>query len=125
MATRLNRERIGLIGRWLAMALLVAQFGAEVHLYSHPLSDSSEKLGAARTCGTCLASSQLQNAVAVRRTRRARAFHCLGRRRSGGRRSRNAFLALPGFPLPRTACLRLKSIDSGPWRGRRSVFQTR
>ncbi len=65
MATRLNRKRIGLIGRWLAMALLVAQFGAEVHLYSHPLSDSSEKLGAARTCGTCLASSQLQNAVAV------------------------------------------------------------
>jgi len=65
MATRLNRKRIGLIGRWLAMALLVAQFGAEVHLYSHPLSDSSEKLGAARTCGTCLASSQLQNAVGV------------------------------------------------------------
>jgi hypothetical protein len=65
MATRLNRERIGLIGRWLAMALLIAQFGAEVHLYSHPLSDSSEKLGTARTCGTCLASSQLQNAVDV------------------------------------------------------------
>jgi hypothetical protein len=65
MAKRLNRERIGLIGRWLAMALLIAQFGAEVHLYSHPLSDSSEKLGTARTCGTCLASSQLQNAVAV------------------------------------------------------------
>lgn len=65
MATAMNRRRIGLIGRWLAMALLVAQFGAEVHLYSHPLSDASEKLGAARTCGTCLASSQLQNAVAV------------------------------------------------------------
>ena len=65
MAIQLNRERIGLIGRWLALALLVAQFGAEIHLYSHPLADSSEKLGTARNCGTCLASSQLQNAVAV------------------------------------------------------------
>lgn len=65
MANTLNRERLGLVGRWLAMALLIAQFGAEVHLYSHPLSDSSEKLGTARTCGTCLASSQLQNAVGI------------------------------------------------------------
>jgi hypothetical protein len=62
---KLNRKRIGLIGRWLALALLVAQFGAEIHLYSHPLADSSEKLGTARNCGTCHASSQLQNAVAV------------------------------------------------------------
>ena len=65
MAPKLNRERIGLIGRWLAMALLVAQFGAEIHLYSHPLAESSEKLGTARNCGICLASSQLQNAVTV------------------------------------------------------------
>ena len=65
MALKLNRERIGLIGRWLALVLLVAQFGAEIHLYSHPLAESSEKLGAARNCGTCLASSQLQNAVSV------------------------------------------------------------
>ena len=65
MALKLNRRRIGLIGRWLALALLVAQFGAEIHFYSHPLADSSETLGAARNCGTCLASSQLQNAVAV------------------------------------------------------------
>ena len=65
MALKLNRERIGLIGRWLALALLVAQFGAEIHLYSHPLAESSEKLGTARNCGTCLASSQLQNAVSV------------------------------------------------------------
>lgn len=65
MALKLNRKRIGLIGRWLALALLVAQFGAEIHLYSHPLADSSETLGAARNCGTCLASSQLQNAMAV------------------------------------------------------------
>ena len=65
MALKLDRKRIGLIGRWLALALLVAQFGAEVHLYSHPLADASDKLGTARNCGTCLASSQLQNAVAV------------------------------------------------------------
>ena len=65
MALKLNRRRIGQIGRWLALALLVAQFGAEIHLYSHPLADSSETLGTARNCGTCLASSQLQNAVAV------------------------------------------------------------
>jgi len=65
VALTLNRRRIGQIGRWLALALLVAQFGAEIHLYSHPLADSSEKLGATRSCGTCLASSQLQNAVAL------------------------------------------------------------
>ena len=65
MALKLNRERIGLIGRWLALALLVAQFGAEIHLYSHPLAESSEKLGTLRNCGICLASSQLQNAVSV------------------------------------------------------------
>jgi hypothetical protein len=61
---RLNRRRIGLVGRWLALFLLVAQFGAEVHLYSHPLADPADRIGAARSCGTCLASSQLQNAVA-------------------------------------------------------------
>ena len=65
MALKLNRRRIGLMGRWLALALLVAQFGAEIHLYSHPLADASETLGAARNCGTCLASSQLQNAMAA------------------------------------------------------------
>jgi hypothetical protein len=59
----LTRKRIALIGRWLALALLVAQFGAEIHLYSHPLAESSDRLAAARSCGTCLASSQLQNAV--------------------------------------------------------------
>jgi len=65
VALNLNRRRIGQIGRWLSLALLVAQFGAEIHLYSHPLADASETLGAARSCGTCLASSQLQNAVAA------------------------------------------------------------
>ncbi len=65
MALKLNRKRIGLIGRWLALALLVAQFGAEIHLYSHPLTDASETLGTARSCGTCLASSPLQNAMAA------------------------------------------------------------
>jgi hypothetical protein len=62
---RFNRRRIGQVGRWLAMFLLVAQFGAEIHLYSHPLADPVERLGAARSCGACLASSQLQNAVAA------------------------------------------------------------
>ena len=47
----------------LALALLVAQFGAEIHIYSHSLTDPTERLGAARSCGYCLASSQLQNAV--------------------------------------------------------------
>ena len=65
MALNRYRRRFGRIGRWLALALLVAQFGAEVHLYSHPLADPAERLGAARSCGTCLASSQLQNAVAA------------------------------------------------------------
>src|SRR5262245_12375781 len=62
---QMSRKRLAQIGRWLALALLVAQFGAEIHLYSHPLADPSDRLGAARSCGTCLASSQLQNAVGV------------------------------------------------------------
>lgn len=60
---QMTRKRMAHIGRWLALALLVAQFGAEIHIYSHPLADSSDRMGAARSCGTCLASSQLQNAV--------------------------------------------------------------
>jgi hypothetical protein len=60
---QMTRKRVAQIGRWLALALLVAQFGAEIHLYSHPLADPSDRMGAARSCGTCLASSQLQNAV--------------------------------------------------------------
>ena len=59
----MNGKRFRLIGRMLALALLVAQLGAEVHLYSHPLADPADMLGAARSCGTCLASSQLQHAV--------------------------------------------------------------
>ena len=60
-----NSRRIGQVGRWLVLFLLVAQFGAEIHLYSHPLADPADRLGAARSCGACLASSQLQNAVAA------------------------------------------------------------
>lgn len=53
------------VARLLALALLVAQFGAELHVYySHALADPVDHLGAVRNCGTCLASSQLQNAVA-------------------------------------------------------------
>ena len=63
MVLRLTRTRIVKAGRWFGLALLVAQLGAEVHLYSHTLTDPSEDLGAARSCRTCLASSQLQNAV--------------------------------------------------------------
>jgi hypothetical protein len=60
---RLTRKRFVRAGRWLGLALLVAQLGAEVHLYSHALTDASDELGAALSCRTCLASSQLQNAV--------------------------------------------------------------
>lgn len=56
-----NRYR--LIGRVLALALLVAQFGVEIHVYSHPLADPADRMSAARSCGYCLASSQLQIAV--------------------------------------------------------------
>jgi len=59
----LTANRFRLIGRVLALALLVAQFGAETHVYSHPLADPTERLGVARGCGTCLVSSQLQIAV--------------------------------------------------------------
>jgi hypothetical protein len=60
----MKRDRVRLIGRWLALLLLVAQFGAEIHLYSHALTDPAERIGTTKTCGSCLASSQLQNAVA-------------------------------------------------------------
>lgn len=63
MNLRLNRDRVRWIGRWLALALLFAQFGAEIHLYSHALAES-DRMGPAKSCATCLASSQLQNAVA-------------------------------------------------------------
>ncbi len=65
MNLTISRRRAGQVGRWLALFLLVAQFGAEIHLYSHPLADPNDRLGAARSCGTCLESSQLQNAVAT------------------------------------------------------------
>jgi hypothetical protein len=64
LVLKLNRKRIAQVGRWLALALLLAQFGAEIHLYSHPIAEASDQLGTARSCGTCFASSQLQQAVA-------------------------------------------------------------
>ncbi len=60
----MKRERIYRFGRWLAVLLLVAQFGAEMHVTSHALADPVDRMGQVKTCGTCLASSQLQNAVA-------------------------------------------------------------
>jgi hypothetical protein len=60
----MTRDRFRQIGRWLALALLLAQFGAEFHLYSHALAEPSDRMGPAKSCSTCLASSQLQNAVA-------------------------------------------------------------
>ena len=63
MLFRLTRKRFVRAGRWFGLALLVAQLGAEVHLYSHALTDPSDELGAALSCRTCLASSPLQNAV--------------------------------------------------------------
>jgi hypothetical protein len=64
VALPLNRRNMGRVGRWLALALLVGQFGAEFHVYySHALADPIDHWGVARNCGTCLASSQLQHAV--------------------------------------------------------------
>jgi hypothetical protein len=60
----LTRAHTSLIARVLALALLVAQFGTELHVYySHALADPGNDPGAARYCGICLVSSQLQNAV--------------------------------------------------------------
>src|SRR5688572_13020509 len=61
---RMSRSRFRWIGRWMVVALLAAQFGAEIHLYSHALADPADRMGAARSCSACLASSQLQSAVA-------------------------------------------------------------
>ncbi len=65
-AQNLTRYRYRLLARVLALALLVAQFGVEIHIYSHPLADPPDQLGAARSCSYCLASSQLQIAVGTR-----------------------------------------------------------
>lgn len=56
-----NRYR--LIGRVLALAVLVAQFGAGIHVYSHSFADPTERQDVARDCGTCLATAQLQAAI--------------------------------------------------------------
>lgn len=64
MAPRLTRDRLRRLGRWLAVLLLVAQFGAEMHVSWHALADPVDRMGQAKTCGSCLASSQLQNAAA-------------------------------------------------------------
>ena len=64
----MTKVRYRLIGRVLALALLFAQFGAGIHAYSHSLADPVERLGAARSCGYCLASSQLQIAVGAPQT---------------------------------------------------------
>lgn len=63
MVPRLTRKRLARMGPWFALALLVAQLGAEIHLYSHALADPSDQLEAALSCRTCLASSQLQSAI--------------------------------------------------------------
>lgn len=60
----MNCDRTCRIGRWLAVLLLVAQFGAEMHVSSHALADPVDRMGQTKSCSTCLASSQLQNAVA-------------------------------------------------------------
>ena len=60
----MNRSRFRWIGRWLVVSLLVAQFGAEIHLASHALADPADRMGATRSCSACLASSQLQGGVA-------------------------------------------------------------
>lgn len=64
MGLGFNRRRIEQFCRWLALCLLVAQLGADIHLSSHLLADPVDRLGA-RSCGTCLASSQLQQAMAA------------------------------------------------------------
>jgi hypothetical protein len=53
------------LARLLALALLLAQFGAELHVYyAHALADPVDHPGAVRSCGTCLTSAQLQSAAA-------------------------------------------------------------
>ena len=92
----------------LALALLVAQFGAEIHVYSHSLTDPVERQGAARSCGYCLASSQLQNAVgapAAAMPARSLAWVTIVPEASA---PSDSFRAFPGIPLPRTTRSRLK-----------------
>jgi hypothetical protein len=59
----LSRHRHRLIARVLALALLVAQLGAEAHAYSHLVTDQRGAPNSAQTCGKCLSFAPLTMAV--------------------------------------------------------------
>ena len=50
----LSRHRQRLIARLLALALLVAQFGAEAHAYSHLAKDTDGAPNSTQYCTKCL-----------------------------------------------------------------------
>jgi len=51
------------IARLLALALLLAQLGAEVHACSHLVTDQPGVPGPGLSCGTCLSFAPLLSAV--------------------------------------------------------------
>lgn len=59
----LIRRRLKLIARVLSLALLVGQFGAEAHAYSHLADDSKGLPGASQSCRACLSFAPVQAAV--------------------------------------------------------------
>lgn len=59
----LSRQRHRLIARVLALALFVAQLGAEAHAYSHLVTDPLGVPSTAQTCGKCLSFAPLTMAV--------------------------------------------------------------
>jgi hypothetical protein len=50
----LSRHRQRLVARLLALALLVAQFGAEAHAYSHLAKDPDGTASSSQYCTKCL-----------------------------------------------------------------------
>jgi len=59
----LSRKHHRLIARVLALALLVAQFGAEAHAYSHLAKDQDGAPGSTQNCTTCLSFAPVTMAV--------------------------------------------------------------
>jgi hypothetical protein len=59
----LSRHRRQLIARVLALTLLLAQFGAQAHAYSHLASDLRGAPHALQSCATCLSFAPVTMAV--------------------------------------------------------------
>lgn len=62
-AITLNRRPLQMLARVLSIALLVAQFGAQAHAYSHLSPDRDGIPSTTQSCATCLSFAPVTGAV--------------------------------------------------------------